>query len=173
MCIRDSHLHRHTRRRGRRGAGRRHYRRRGRPGRTSRPDRLKYAPESFPHTSGAQHAQQDRADRLRRVRLRDVYKRQEHDIFLPMMTLEELDHQKKGMSEVARNARQVSRSLDALVQDATQLEDGLELAKLEMCIRDSPGTPSSRGWSGGWWPRPSCRRCAWGWRRPDCPSTCR
>ena len=59
-----------------------------------------------------------------------LFRFEEHDIFLPMMTLEELDHQKKGMSEVARNARQVSRSLDALVQDATQLEDGLELAKL-------------------------------------------
>ena len=38
----------------------------------------------------------------------------EHDIFLPMITLEELDGHKKGMSEVARNARQVSRDLDAL-----------------------------------------------------------
>jgi len=59
-----------------------------------------------------------------------LFRFEEHDIFLPMMTLEELDHQKKGMSEVARNARQVSRSLDALVQDTTQLDDGLELAKL-------------------------------------------
>ena len=33
----------------------------------------------------------------------------EHDLFLPMITLEELDGHKKGMSEVARNARQVSR----------------------------------------------------------------
>jgi len=45
-----------------------------------------------------------------------LFKFEEHDIFLPMMVLEELDHQKKGMSEVARNARQVSRSLDGLVQ---------------------------------------------------------
>ncbi|MBB1625645.1 PhoH family protein [Achromobacter sp. UMC71] len=59
-----------------------------------------------------------------------LFRFEEHDIFLPMMTLEELDHQKKGMSEVARNARQVSRSLDALVQDTTQLDEGLELAKL-------------------------------------------
>ena len=34
------------------------------------------------------------------------------------------------MSEVARNARQVNRSLDALVQDAKQLDDGLELSAL-------------------------------------------
>ncbi|WP_312429682.1 PhoH family protein [Achromobacter sp.] len=59
-----------------------------------------------------------------------LFRFEEHDIFLPMMTLEELDHQKKGMSEVARNARQVSRSLDSLVQDATHLDEGLELAKL-------------------------------------------
>lgn len=39
----------------------------------------------------------------------------EHDVFLPMIVLEELDHQKKGMSEVARNARQVSRYLDGLI----------------------------------------------------------
>ena len=39
----------------------------------------------------------------------------EHDVFLPMIVLEELDHQKKGMSEVARNARQVSRHLDQLI----------------------------------------------------------
>lgn len=59
-----------------------------------------------------------------------LFRFEEHDIFLPMMTLEELDHQKKGMSEVARNARQVSRSLDALVHDADQLDEGLELSAL-------------------------------------------
>ncbi len=45
---------------------------------------------------------------------------QEHDVYLPMITLEELDDHKKGMSEVARNARQVSRDLDAL---ASSLSD--------------------------------------------------
>jgi PhoH-like ATPase len=39
---------------------------------------------------------------------------EEHDIFLPMIVLEELDAHKKGMTEVARNARQTSRTLDAL-----------------------------------------------------------
>jgi PhoH-like ATPase len=43
-----------------------------------------------------------------------LYRFEEHDVFLPMITLEELDDHKKGMSEVARNARQVSRELDAL-----------------------------------------------------------
>jgi PhoH-like ATPase len=59
-----------------------------------------------------------------------IFRFEEHDIFLPMMTLEELDHQKKGMSEVARNARQVSRSLDSLVQTAADLDEGLELSAL-------------------------------------------
>jgi len=40
---------------------------------------------------------------------------EEHDVFLPMIVLEELDGHKKGMTEVARNARQTSRTLDALV----------------------------------------------------------
>jgi PhoH-like ATPase len=41
-----------------------------------------------------------------------LFRFEEHDVYLPMMTLEELDNHKKGMSEVARNARTVSRSLD-------------------------------------------------------------
>src|SRR5699024_8136674 len=43
-----------------------------------------------------------------------LFQFKEHDVFIPMMVLEELDHQKKGLSEVARNARQVSRFLDEL-----------------------------------------------------------
>ena len=61
-----------------------------------------------------------------------LFRFEEHDIYLPMVTLEELDNHKKGMSEVARNARQVSRSLDALVgaleEDA--IEEGVQLSKL-------------------------------------------
>ncbi|HEX2517944.1 MAG TPA: PIN domain-containing protein, partial [Castellaniella sp.] len=53
----------------------------------------------------------------------------EHDVFLPMIVLEELDHQKKGMSEVARNARQVSRYLDELV-DTSDLTKGVPLDAL-------------------------------------------
>jgi len=44
-----------------------------------------------------------------------LFRFEEHDIFLPILTLEELDANKKGMTEVARNARQVSRFLDELV----------------------------------------------------------
>ena len=43
-----------------------------------------------------------------------IFRFEEHDIYLPMITLEELDGHKKGMTEVARNVRQVSRELDAL-----------------------------------------------------------
>ena len=43
-----------------------------------------------------------------------LFRFKEHDIFLPMIVLEELDGHKKGMSEVARNGRQTSRLLDAL-----------------------------------------------------------
>ena len=35
-----------------------------------------------------------------------LFRFEEHDVFLPIMTLEELDNNKKGLSEVARNARQ-------------------------------------------------------------------
>jgi len=60
-----------------------------------------------------------------------LFRFQEHDLFLPMMTLEELDGHKKGMSEVARNARQASRSLDALVASCkTPIEDGIALSAL-------------------------------------------
>ena len=43
-----------------------------------------------------------------------LFRFDEHDIYLPMITLEELDGHKRGMSEVSRNVRQVSRALDAL-----------------------------------------------------------
>jgi len=58
-----------------------------------------------------------------------LFRFQEHDIFLPMVVLEELDAAKKGMSEVARNARHVSRLLDDLIGDARQdsIQAGLPL----------------------------------------------
>ena len=63
-----------------------------------------------------------------------LFRFEEHDIYLPMITLEELDGHKKGMSEVARNARQVSRDLDALAADMSNRHQqdpsaGIELAK--------------------------------------------
>ncbi len=60
-----------------------------------------------------------------------LFRFEEHDVFLPMMTLEELDSHKKGMSEVARSARQVSRTLDSLVAASkTPIEDGIPLSAL-------------------------------------------
>ncbi|NLJ50546.1 MAG: PhoH family protein [Alcaligenaceae bacterium] len=59
-----------------------------------------------------------------------LFRFQEHDIFLPMMALEELDHNKKGLTEVARNARQVSRTLDSLVSDHESLDEGIPLNSL-------------------------------------------
>lgn len=59
-----------------------------------------------------------------------LFRFQEHDIFLPMMALEELDHNKKGLTEVARNARQVSRTLDSLVSDHHDLNTGIPLNSL-------------------------------------------
>ncbi len=63
-----------------------------------------------------------------------LFRFEEHDVFLPMITLEELDGHKKGMSEVARSVRQVSRELDALASLAAKdgsldAHAGIELAK--------------------------------------------
>ena len=52
-----------------------------------------------------------------------VYRFEEHDVFLPMKTLEELDNNKKGLSDVSRNARQVTRTLDEIVSSQ---EDGIQ-----------------------------------------------
>ncbi len=62
-----------------------------------------------------------------------IFHFQEHNIFIPMIVLEELDHAKKGVSELARNGRQVSRFLDELIKDANQknIIDGLPLSRLE------------------------------------------
>ena len=62
-----------------------------------------------------------------------LFRFQEHHIYIPMVVLEELDNSKKGISEVARNARQVSRFLDELVSKnkKLKLEEGLPLASME------------------------------------------
>ncbi len=63
---------------------------------------------------------------------------QEHDIYIPMVTLEELDNNKKGMSEVARNARQTSRFLDEIVSSAVaDIDEGISL--------ESHGTKNATG----------------------------
>jgi PhoH-like ATPase len=61
-----------------------------------------------------------------------LFRFEEHDIYLPILTLEELDNNKKGMTEVARNARQVSRFLDELVtalgETSESIAKGIPLA---------------------------------------------
>ncbi|GAA5785195.1 PhoH family protein [Chitiniphilus shinanonensis] len=57
-----------------------------------------------------------------------IFRFEEHDLFLPMMTLEELDNNKKGMSEVARNARQTSRFIEELIAGREHnLHEGVSL----------------------------------------------
>jgi PhoH-like ATPase len=59
-----------------------------------------------------------------------LFRFEEHDIYVPMMTLEELDANKKGMTEVARNARQASRLLDEIIStgnEETDIKNGIPL----------------------------------------------
>ena len=66
-----------------------------------------------------------------------LYRFEEHDIYLPMVTLEELDNIKKGSSEVARNARQTSRFIEEIIADTeTNLDQG--------CLLDKFNTNSGR-----------------------------
>ncbi|HET8701866.1 MAG TPA: PIN domain-containing protein, partial [Nitrococcus sp.] len=84
-----------------------------------------------------------------------LFRFQEHDIFLPMAVLRALDAGKKGLSEEARNVRQVSRFLDELLGQASPgaIEPGLALAKatfhgapggrLYFLRQDGPRSPRS------------------------------
>lgn len=58
-----------------------------------------------------------------------IFRFKEHDIYLPMIVLEELDHGKKGLSDTARNIRQVNRFFDGLLKTANSREifDGIPL----------------------------------------------
>ncbi|GAB4122929.1 MAG: PhoH family protein [Sideroxydans sp.] len=60
-----------------------------------------------------------------------LFRFEEHDVYLPMFVLEELDNNKKGMTEVARNARQASRFLDNLISASQDhIEEGVPLDAL-------------------------------------------
>jgi PhoH-like ATPase len=75
-----------------------------------------------------------------------LFRFQEHDIYLPMIVLEELDAGKKGLSEVARNVRQVSRFLDELMSDADrdEIEAGLPIHPLSEFGRGFTEAPTGR-----------------------------
>ena len=71
-----------------------------------------------------------------------IYRFEEHDIFLPMTVLEELDHGKKGTSEAARNARQVSRFINELIENlgSGSIQQGLRLQRpKELKLRKNGG----------------------------------
>lgn len=60
-----------------------------------------------------------------------LFKFEEHDVFLPMQVIEELDNGKKGTSEASRNARQVSRFINELIenQGTDKISSGLTLTR--------------------------------------------
>ncbi len=123
---------------------------------TARSAARKTVPAAKPRRSNAAAAQEATPARSRKARsdrpaklfvldtnvlLHDpssLFRFEEHDIYLPMIVLEELDAHKKGMTEVARNARQISRSLDALAASSgADMAHGLKL--------DSTGQRSATG----------------------------
>ena len=60
-----------------------------------------------------------------------LFRFEEHDVFLPMQVMEELDNAKKGTSEASRNARQVSRFLNELIEThgADKIAQGIPLTR--------------------------------------------
>jgi PhoH-like ATPase len=75
-----------------------------------------------------------------------IFRFDEHDVYIPMIVLEELDAGKKGLSEAARNVRQVSRFLDELMANATkaQIDRGLELPSAKLATGGEKAPPSGR-----------------------------
>lgn len=51
----------------------------------------------------------------------------EHDVHLPLAVIEELDAHKKGLEDLARNAREVTRQVAALLTDQASLVEGIDL----------------------------------------------
>jgi PhoH-like ATPase len=73
-----------------------------------------------------------------------LFKFEEHDVFLPMQVIEELDNAKKGTSEASRNARQVSRFINELIEThgSDKIASGLMLSRpkgLQLRAADSIG----------------------------------
>ncbi|GHB28386.1 PhoH family protein [Salinicola rhizosphaerae] len=80
-----------------------------------------------------------------------LYQFEEHDVVIPMTVLEELDKHKNGMREIARTARQISRTLSDLTANVTpeQIQQGIPIPRVTggpsgrlrfLCYRDL--TPS-------------------------------
>ena len=75
-----------------------------------------------------------------------LFKFEEHDVYLPMQVMEELDNGKKGTSEASRNARQVSRFLNELIEahGGTDVHHGVALARKAPWRRRCPAPPRGR-----------------------------
>ncbi len=73
-----------------------------------------------------------------------LFQFEEHDLFIPMIVLEELDTAKKGLSELARNVREINRLLDQLIcnVEPKNIDQGLPLQSLnrvEFYLNDATG----------------------------------
>src|SRR4026209_73173 len=75
-----------------------------------------------------------------------IFRFEEHDVFIPMIVLEELDAGKRGMPAGARNVRQVARFLDELMADATkqEIDRGIELPPSKYTNGGDKRPPSGR-----------------------------
>jgi PhoH-like ATPase len=75
-----------------------------------------------------------------------LFRFQEHHIYLPMTVLEELDQGKKGLSEVARNVRQVNRFIDDLMScnKEVDIKQGLPLNQLNTHNGNGPSKSTGR-----------------------------
>ncbi|GGY10346.1 hypothetical protein GCM10007160_41960 [Litchfieldella qijiaojingensis] len=58
-----------------------------------------------------------------------LYQFEEHDVVIPMTVLEELDRHKSGIREIARTARQISRTLSDLTSQVSfdEIQEGIPL----------------------------------------------
>jgi PhoH-like ATPase len=83
------------------------------------------AAETAPHSSAVTKTRPPRKIKVKKLFVLDtnvlmhdptsLFRFEEHDLYLPIATLEELDSHKRGLSDVSRNARQASRFLDEIV----------------------------------------------------------
>jgi PhoH-like ATPase len=83
------------------------------------------AAESTPYPSAVTKSRSPRKAKVKKLFVLDtnvlmhdptsLFRFEEHDLYLPIATLEELDQHKRGLSDVSRNARQASRFLDEIV----------------------------------------------------------
>ncbi len=73
-----------------------------------------------------------------------IFRFEEHDIYLPMVVLEELDHHKKGLSEPSRNVRQVSRFLDDQMRGASKADIDAGIRISSALMGQEKNAPSGR-----------------------------